>query len=125
MSSDAMQNPLRLAWGVHNAPADAPRKLVLACLQYEREAANKALAVSMLAGGHKLAYMAAHTGLSESYISLLRNGKRPVTNALVSRLCAATGSNLVAQVWEAAAAMDENDDRREEERLAAMLRAAA
>lgn len=124
MSSEVNQKSLKLAWGVHRGPIDAPRKLVLACLQYDDLAPAKALAVSMKAGGRKLAYMAAHTGLSESYVSLLRSGKRRMTDALVGPLCAATGSNLLRQVWEVTAAMDADDERREVERLAAMLEAA-
>lgn len=125
MQSEVKQQSLRIAFGVHREPVEAPRKLVLACLQHDDMATATALAVAMKAGGRKLAYVAAHTGLSESYVSLLRSGKRRIGEALVDRLCAATGSTLLRQVWEAQAAMDADDERREIERLADMLRKAA
>lgn len=121
MKSETVQPALRLAFGVHHAPTDAPQKLVRQCLRYDALALNKALAVSMRAGGHKAAYVAACIGKHESYISLLRRGKRPVTEKLVAVLCAATGSNLIAQV--AAEIADIADD--DEQRLAAMLREVA
>jgi hypothetical protein len=124
VSSAEKQKSLRLAWGVSSGPKDAPRKLVFSCLQCDEPIA-RALAVSMLAGGHKLAYVAACIGRSESYVSLLRNGKRPIPKALVGPLCGATGSFLIRQVWEALASCDADDERREIERQAAMLAEAA
>jgi len=125
MSTAVNQNMLPLAWGVHHGPTDAPRKHVISCLKFEEKAAAVALAVSIKSGGHKLAYIAACTGLSESYICLLRKGKRPMREELVAPLCAATGTNLLAQVWETLDAMGSNDERREVDRMAAMLREAA
>ncbi len=119
MKSESLQPALRLAFGVHRAPVDAPRKLVLACLQYDDRALNKALSVAMKAGGHKGAYIAACIGKHESYVSLMRSGKRGVNDKLIAPLCAATGSNLLAQVADVMASLDDD-----EARMVAMLRAA-
>lgn len=116
MSSDVKQKDLRLAFGVHRCPKDAPAKVLR---QVTSEA--QALAVSMKAGGHKAAYIAAVIGRSESYISLLRRGKRPIPHRLVSPLCAATGSNLLAQYIQLERALGEMD---EVGRLADLMRAA-
>ena len=121
MKSDSVQPALRLAFGVHHAATDAPRKLVLACMQFDEFALNKALAVAMKAGGHKGAYIAACVGCDESYVSLMRRCKRPITERLIGPLCAATGSNLLRQVAHAMEAMADD----EEGRMAAMLRDAA
>lgn len=120
MASDGKQKALRLAFGVHHAPTDAPAKLVR---QVESDA--QALAVAMQAGGHKLASIAAAIGKSEGYVSRLRAGKRPIPDRLVSPLCAATGSNLIRQYRDLTAALSEMDERREVSRLANMLREAA
>src|SRR5690606_1548368 len=61
------QTELRLAFGVHNAAKGAPAKVLR---QIESEA--QALAVSMMAGGHKLASIAAAIGKSEGYVSRMR-----------------------------------------------------
>ena len=82
MSRDETQNTLKLAFGVHNAPVDAPAKVLR---QIESEA--QALAVSMRAGGHKAAYIAACIARHESYVSLMRSGKRSIPDKLV-RPCA-------------------------------------
>lgn len=120
MQGDAKQNTLKLAFGVHNGPKNAPAKLLR---QIESDA--QALAVSIRAGGHKLAYIAACIGKSEAYVCQLRKGVRNVPDALVPLLCAATGSNLLRQYRDLTAALAECDERREVERLAAMLREAA
>lgn len=119
MSSDEKQKSLRLAFGVHRGPTDAPAKLLR---QIESEA--QAIAVSMRAGAHKLAYVAACLGKSESYVSLLRAGKRPVPQKLVPAFCAATGTNLLAQYRELQAALTDCANARIS-RLAAMLLEAA
>jgi len=72
-----------------------------ACLQYEDEAPAKALAVAMKMGGHKLASIASHIGKSESYVCLLRKGRRAIPSDLIAPLCAATGTNLLRQVCDA------------------------
>jgi hypothetical protein len=51
----------------------------------------------MQAGGHKLSSVASAIGKSEAYVSRLRSGRRPIPEKLVRPLCAATGSNLLAQ----------------------------
>lgn len=121
MKSDPRQTALRLAFGVHHAPADAPRKLVLACLQYDEYALNKALSVAMKSGSHKAAFVAAFIGKHESYVSLMRRGKRPVPDKLIDALCVATGTNLLRQVARAVDAMTDDD----EARLVSMMQVAA
>ncbi|MFP3513540.1 hypothetical protein SB775_29025, partial [Peribacillus sp. SIMBA_075] len=66
MESIGNQDKLRLSFGVHREPKNAPIKLVV---QLENEA--QALAVAIRSGGHKLAYIAASVGKSEGYISRL------------------------------------------------------
>jgi hypothetical protein len=117
MLSSVQQTPLRLAFGVHNAPKDAPAKVVR---QIESDA--QALAVSIRAGSHKLAYIAACIGKTEAYVSMLRNGKRPIPDRLVRPLCAATGSNLLQQYRDLEAALGEVSAV---SRLADMLREVA
>lgn len=100
------------------SPAD-PRVL----RQIESE--SQAVAVSMQACGAKLAYIAAALGKSESYISLIRSGKRPVPDWFVKPFCHITGTLLLQQFRDLQAAMEEVTARREVERLADMLRQAA
>lgn len=111
------QNSLRLAFGVHNAPTDAPAKVVR---QVESEA--QALAVSIAAGSHKLDYVAACIGRSRSYVSRMQTGSAPIPGRLVGPLCAATGSNLLRQYIELQRALSGESDV---QRLAGLLRAAA
>lgn len=101
-------------------PSDAPANVLR---QIESDA--QALAVAIGAGRHKLAYIARCIGKSESYVSRLRKGERPIPDSLVERLCWATGSNLLRQYRELNAALAETCQRREVERLAEMLRRAA
>lgn len=91
--------------------------------QIESEA--QAVAVSMQASGAKLAYIAAAMGKSESYISLIRSGKRPVPGWFVKPFCHVTGTLLLQQFRDLQCAMHEASARREVERLADMLRNAA
>lgn len=86
------QQPLRLAFGVHRAAANAPQRIVG---QVESDA--QALAISIAAGGHKLDYIAACIGKSRSYVSRMQTGSAPIPDRLVAPLCAATNSNLLAQ----------------------------
>ena len=116
MATDGNQKPLRLAYGVHRAPTDAPAKVLR---QVETEA--QALAVMIAAGHHKLDYVAACIGKSKAYVSRLQRGERPIPEKLVGPLCAATGSNLLAQFLKLQSAMH---DVCEVSRLAALLRAA-
>lgn len=120
MQSPVKQKSLGLAFGVHTGPKDAPAKLLR---QIESDA--QALAVSMLAGGHKLAYVAACIGKSEAYVCQMRKGARPIPASLVAPLCAATGSNLLRQYRDLSAALEASGEQREIDRLAALLRAAA
>lgn len=117
MASTGQQNSLKLAWGVQSGPVDAPAKVLR---QIESEA--QALAVSMLAGGHKCASVGAAIGKSEGYVSRLRAGHRPIPDKLVGPLCAATGSNLLRQYRELQRALE---GVCEVTRLAELLREAA
>src|SRR5690349_16861772 len=102
LATDDNQKALRLAFGVHSAPVDAPAKVLR---QIESEA--QALAVSIAARHHKLDYIAACIGKSRGYVSRLQSGKRPIPDKLVGPLCAATGSNLLRQYRHLQAALGE------------------
>ncbi|MBS1834256.1 MAG: hypothetical protein JST65_16180 [Acidobacteria bacterium] len=120
MQSIAKQNTLRLAFGVHRGPSAAPAKVLR---QIDSDA--QALAVSMRAGGHKLAYIAACIARSDAYVCQMRKGSRPIPERLVMPLCAATGSLLLRQYRDLQDALKAVTEAREVERLAAMLREAA
>jgi hypothetical protein len=113
------QSELALAFGVHRAPRQAAEAVLR---QIESEA--HALEVSIAAGHHKLAYVAACIGKSEGYVSRLRSGERPIPERLVGPLCAATGSTLLAQ-YRARQEAIEATHRDQVNRLAALLRSAA
>lgn len=113
MATAGNQSELRLAFGVHRAPLDAPSKILR---QIETEA--QALAVAISAGNIKLDYVARCIGKSRGYVSRLQNGKRPIPRRLIAPLCAATHCNLLRQFVDLQTAMEGNDT----ERLAAMLR---
>lgn len=117
MATLGNQNTLKLAWGVHHSPVDAPAKVLR---QVDSEA--QALAVSIRSGGHKLAYVAACIGKSVAYVSRMQHGKRPIPHKLIGPLCAATGSNLLRQFIDLQRALD---GVCEVERLADLLREAA
>lgn len=102
------------------APKPAPHKVLR---QLDNEA--QAIAVSMQACGAKLAYIAAALGKSESYISLLRSGKRPVPEWFVKPFCHITGSLLLRQFRDLQEALNAADAKREVIRLADLLRNAA
>lgn len=114
----ASSGTLNLAFGVHRAPKDAPAKILR---QIESDA--MALAVSIKAGHHKKAYIAACIGKSESYVSRMARGVRPIPDRLVAPLCAATGSNLLAQ-FRALQDAIESSTRDQVHRLAALMRVA-
>jgi len=120
MSSIVAQKSLKLAWGVHHSPCAAPARLLR---QVDTDA--QALAVCIRAGSHKLAYVAACIGKSESYVSLLMRGKRPIPERLVMPLCGATGSLLLRQFRDMQEAIEGVTEAREVERLAQLLREAA
>lgn len=111
------QMSLRLAFGAHHAPKPAPAH-VLRMIESEAQA----LSVSILAGGHKLAYVAACIGKSQAYISRLQTGKRRIPDRLVAPLCAATGSLLLRQFIDLQRALE---GQGQTYRLAEMLREAA
>lgn len=117
LSETTCQTHLPLAFGVHHAAKDAPAKVVR---QLDSEA--QALAVSILSGGHKLDYVASCIGKSRSYVSRMQRGSAPIPDRLVRPLCAATGSNLLAQYRALQAALGEVC---EVSRLASLLRSAA
>jgi predicted XRE-type DNA-binding protein len=94
-------------------PRDAPEVLVQSITSDQQ-----AIAVSIEAARLTQAYVAGALGISNSYISCLVSGKRPMPDKLVPAFCAATGTNLVRQYRELRCA--ESDIAR----LAEMLRAA-
>lgn len=108
---------LSLAFGVHHAPKDAP-----AVVLRQVESPAQALAISIAAGHHKMAYVGACIGKSESYVCRMAKGARPIPDKLVAPLCAATGSNLLRQYLVLQAALDEVC---QVTRLAEMMRRAA
>lgn len=74
------------------APQDAPQALVvrITCKQ-------EAVAVALRASGFKQAWFAAQLGISNAYLSLIRNGKREVPEWMVKPFCVLAGSNLLRQ----------------------------
>lgn len=123
LSKPDKQLKLKLIASMHPAPKDAPSNLLR---QIETEA--QAIAVSMRACGAKLAYIAASLGKSESYISRIRNGERPVPHWFVEPFCYITGSNLLKQfiAFQTALAEVQRDPSPRERiaRLAQMMEAA-
>lgn len=117
MATTGNQNNLRLAFGVHRSPNDAPAKVLR-----QIESAAQALAVSIAAGNHKLDYIGACIGKSRAYVSRMQKGNRPIPEKLIGPLCAATGSNLLRQFHDLEAALGEVS---EVSRLAHLLRNAA
>lgn len=118
LATTGNQKDMRLAFGVHhNRPAPAPAKVLR---QVESEA--QALAISIAAGNHKLAYIAGCVGKSVAYVSRLKSGKRPIPRKLIGPLCVATGSNLLRQFVDL---QDALEGVCEVSRLAELLREAA
>lgn len=111
------QAALRLSFGMHNAAKAAPAHILR---QVESEA--QALAVSILAGGHKLDYVANCIGKSRSYVSRMQTGSAPIPNRLIGPLCAATGSLLLRQFVDLQRALQGQDETR---RIASLLAEAA
>lgn len=122
-ASPGKQSKLKLISSMHPAPKDAPSQLIR---QIETEA--QAIAVAMRACGAKLAYIAASLGKSESYISRIRSGDRPVPHWFIEPFCYITGSNLLKQFiafQTALAEVQRNPSPRERvERLARLMEAA-
>jgi hypothetical protein len=118
MATTGNQNVMRLAFGVsRNDPKPAPAKVLR-----QVESAAQALAISIRAGNHKLAYIGQCVGKSEGYVSRMASGQRPIPRKLVKPLCAATGSLLLQQFHDLEDAMHGVD---EVTRLADLLREAA
>lgn len=92
LASDGKQSQLPLISSMHPAPKDAPGQLVR-----QIESAGQAVAVSMVSCGAKLAYVAACLGRSESYVSRIRSGERPVPHWMIEPFCRITGTNLLKQ----------------------------
>ena len=113
------QSKLPLIAPMHGAPKDAPANIVR---QVESDA--MAVKVAMKLGGCKNAYVARCLGIDESYVSLIRNGKRPVPEWFVEPFCRVTGTNLLRQVRRLSAALSGSADD-DVSRLAAALRSAA
>lgn len=116
MQRDATQKSLGLAFGVHRAPKDAPRKM-LGLIETDAQA----VAVSIAFAGAKHEYIGQCLGRSRSMVTLYANGERRLPDNLVRAFCAATGTNLLAQYRELQSLMEEVDETK---RLAEMLRRA-
>lgn len=120
LATDGNQSSLRLVFGVHNAPKDAPAKLLRLI-----ESEAQALAVAIAAGHHKLDYIGACIGKSRGYVSRLQSGKRAIPKKLIGPLCAATGSNLLRQYIELQEALNRFDTEQDTvSRLARLMEAA-
>ncbi|WP_312252741.1 hypothetical protein [Stenotrophomonas sp.] len=115
---NAPMPPLQLGIVVRRQPKNAPVQVVR-----QIETPDQALAVAMQAGDHKLASVATAIGKSESYVSRLRTGSRPIPRRLIQPLCDATESNLLRQFMDMQAALENPCPRSEVARLAGMLRA--
>lgn len=98
-------------------PVDAPQAVVEA-LTSEAQA----LSVAIEASGLSQDFIAGALGVSKSYISCMRSGKRPITKKMVGPLCSVTGSNLVRQYIDLQQALN---GACEVTRLAELLRQAA
>lgn len=118
-SRETSQGALALAFGLHRAPVNAPAEVV----RQARDTAH-ALQIAMKASKVKAVVVAKIVGCHESYVSLLRHGKRPITEDLVGRLCVATQSALVAQVYAREETL-RNAAQAETYRLAELMRGAA
>lgn len=121
--NSAEQSQFPLISSMQKPPKDAPAQLLR---QIESEA--QAVAVSMKACGAKLAYVAACLGKSQSYVSMIRKGQRPMPAKLVRPFCWATGTNLLRQyldLQEALRALSEPTEQDRINRLAASLSQAA
>lgn len=93
-----MQREMPLISSMQGAPKQAPPKLVR---KVDTEA--QAIDVSIRLCGFKAGYVAASLGCTEAYVSLLRNGKRPIPahdkrDHFIAEFCRITGTLLLAQV---------------------------
>lgn len=95
-------------------PGDAPEAVVRAL-----SSGAQALSVAIEASGLSQDFIAGAIGVSKSYVSCMRSGKRPITRKMIAPLCAATGTNLVRQYFDYRDSLDEASDV---SRLALMMR---
>lgn len=115
-----MQRKLPLIAGMQGAPKPAPHNIL-------RQIASdaQAVAVAIQSGNYKLAFIAASLGVSETYVSRIKNGKRPVPDWFVTPFCIVTGTSLLQQFRDWQEAMREANERDDIARIAAQLRRAA
>lgn len=118
-----MQSKLPLMAPMQGAPRAAPGSVVR---RLESEA--DAVAVAMHSAGAKLAFIAASLGVSESTVSLWRNGKRTMRDRYVQQFCITTGTTLLRQYRDLQDALAEASDGPDRHRhiahLARMMAAA-
>ena len=121
-----MQQKMGLMSSMQGQPKPAPRVILR---QMDTEA--QAIDVSIRMAGFKAGFIAASMGLSDAYVSMLRNGKRripkegPKREAFIAEFCRITGTCLLAQaIRQAEQEADELSQAQINERLAAQLRAA-
>lgn len=105
MASLGQQREIQIKFGGMRSIADAPGNVVRQC-----DSPATALTVAMRAGKLKLANVASCINKSESYVSRLASGSRPIPRKLIAPLCAATGTNLLAQVVALLDAIDGPDE---------------
>ena len=92
MATIGNRTQIRLPLSDPDAPRNAPPHVLKMV-----DSKAQALAVSILAGDHKLDTIGSKVGKSRGYISRLQTGERPIPDRLVGPLCRATGSNLLQQ----------------------------
>lgn len=101
------------------APNDAPGDVVR-----QVDGQGMAIVVSLAAAELTSTEVAPQMGITESYISRLRKGSRPVPEWFVEPSCRISGSNLLRQVRAIEQALS-SDSKAKVQRLAAALRSAA
>lgn len=79
-----------------------------------------AIRVSIRASGLKQAYIAKALGVSAPYLSLIRNGKRPLPERLTTPFCYLTGQLLLKQYRDLQAALRAIRGGGETDRIAAL-----
>lgn len=94
-------------------PQDAPEAVVASI-----RSPAQAFSVSIKASRATQAFIAGVLGVSESYVCVMRKGERSIPPRLVPAICAATGTNLLAQYLHRKAT---EDGASEEDRLAAAI----
>ena len=106
-----------------------PAKPAPGALLQQVKTEAQAVKVAMKVGGCKLAFIALSLGVSESYASRIRNGKRRVPRWFITPFCRITGTLLLKQYRDLQQALAEIADGAKQddidERLAEQLRRAA